>query len=43
LKKIEVSDRSRIKQEIVDRYHAEAGRQPPSCAANKKCECVLDG
>ena len=25
-KKIEVSDRGRIKQEIVDRYHAEAGR-----------------
>ena len=25
-KKISVSDRGRIKQEIVDRYHAEAGR-----------------
>jgi len=25
-KNIEVSDRGRIKQEIVDRYHAEAGR-----------------
>jgi hypothetical protein len=25
-KKIEVSDRGRIRQEIVDRYHAEAGR-----------------
>jgi hypothetical protein len=25
-KKIAVSDRGRIKQEIVDRYHAEAGR-----------------
>ena len=25
-KKIDVSDRGRIKQEIVDRYHAEAGR-----------------
>jgi hypothetical protein len=25
-KKIEVSDRGRIKQEIVDRFHAEAGR-----------------
>ncbi len=25
-KKIEVSDRGRIKQEVVDRYHAEAGR-----------------
>jgi hypothetical protein len=25
---IEVSDRGRIKQDIVDRYHAEAGREP---------------
>jgi Lsr2 len=25
-KRIDVSDRGRIKQEIVDRYHAEAGR-----------------
>ena len=25
-KKLDVSDRGRIKQEIVDRYHAEAGR-----------------
>ena len=25
-KKIDVSDRGRIKQEIVDRYNAEAGR-----------------